>query len=83
MFTFLCRPVGLDPVRTMPYNKNDMSLRKTGGEKGCGGVKDGMTAQAMHKQYSDGVTAFRQHIAVEMARRCLIESIKLAGGVMA
>ena len=27
--------------------------------------------------------AFRQHIAVEMARRCLIESIKLAGGVMA
>ena len=27
--------------------------------------------------------AFRQHIAVEMARRCLVESIKLAGGVMA
>ena len=27
--------------------------------------------------------AFRQHISVEMARRCLIESIKLAGGVMA
>jgi len=27
--------------------------------------------------------AFRQHIAVEMAKRCLIESIKLAGGVMA
>lgn len=26
---------------------------------------------------------FREHIAVEMARRCLIESIKLAGGVMA
>ena len=26
---------------------------------------------------------FRQHIAVEMVRRCLIESIKLAGGVMA
>ena len=25
--------------------------------------------------------AFRQHIAVEMAKRCLIESIKLAGGV--
>ena len=24
--------------------------------------------------------AFRQHIAVEMAKRCLIESIKLAGG---
>ena len=27
--------------------------------------------------------AFREHIAVEMARRCLIESVKLAGGVMA
>jgi len=27
--------------------------------------------------------AFRQHIAVEMAKRCLIESIKLAGGVIA
>ena len=27
--------------------------------------------------------AFRSHIAVEMARRCLIESIKLAGGVLA
>ena len=27
--------------------------------------------------------AFRQHIAVEMAKRCLIESIKLAGGEMA
>ena len=26
---------------------------------------------------------FREHIAVEMARRCLMESIKLAGGVMA
>ena len=26
-------------------------------------MKDAMTAQAMHKQYSDGVTAFRQHIA--------------------
>ena len=26
---------------------------------------------------------FREYIAVEMARRCLIESIKLAGGVMA
>ena len=26
---------------------------------------------------------FREHIAVEMARRCLIESIKRAGGVMA
>jgi len=26
--------------------------------------------------------AFRQHIAVEMAKRCLIESIKLAGGVI-
>ena len=26
---------------------------------------------------------FREHIAVEMARRCLIESIKLAGSVMA
>ncbi len=24
--------------------------------------------------------AFREHIAVEMAKRCLIESIKLAGG---
>ena len=27
--------------------------------------------------------AFRQHIAVEMAKRCLIESIKRAGGVIA
>ena len=27
--------------------------------------------------------AFRQHVAVEMAKRCLIESIKLAGGVIA
>ena len=27
--------------------------------------------------------AFRQHIAVEMAKRCLVESIKLAGGVLA
>ena len=27
--------------------------------------------------------AFREHVAVEMARRCLIESVKLAGGVMA
>ena len=27
--------------------------------------------------------AFRQHIAVEMAKRCLLESIKLAGGVLA
>ena len=26
---------------------------------------------------------FREHIAVEMARRCLMESVKLAGGVMA
>ncbi len=26
---------------------------------------------------------FREHIAVEMARRCLVESVKLAGGVMA
>ncbi|MBQ5441932.1 MAG: xanthine dehydrogenase FAD-binding subunit XdhB, partial [Oscillospiraceae bacterium] len=26
--------------------------------------------------------AFREHIAVEMARRCLIESVKKAGGVM-
>ncbi len=26
--------------------------------------------------------AFRQHIAVEMAKRCLLESIKLAGGVI-
>ena len=26
---------------------------------------------------------FREHIAVEMAKRCLIESCKLAGGVMA
>ena len=46
----------------MPYNKNNVFLHETE-EKGCGGVKDGMTAQAMHKQYSDGVTAFRQHIA--------------------
>ena len=28
-------------------------------------------------------TAFREHIAVEMAKRCLIESCKLAGGVLA
>ena len=27
--------------------------------------------------------AFREHIAGEMARRCLAESIKLAGGVIA
>ena len=27
--------------------------------------------------------AFRQHIAVELAKRCLVESIKLAGGVIA
>ena len=27
--------------------------------------------------------AFREHIAGEMARRCLVESIKLAGGVIA
>ena len=26
--------------------------------------------------------AFREHIAVEMAKRCLIESIKRAGGVI-
>ena len=26
---------------------------------------------------------FREHIAVEMARRCRMESVKLAGGVMA
>ena len=26
---------------------------------------------------------FREHIAVEMAKRCLIESCKLAGGVIA
>ena len=26
--------------------------------------------------------AFRQHVAVESARRCLIESVKLAGGVL-
>ena len=76
----------------MPYNKNDMSLRKTGGEKGCGGVKDGMTAQAMHKQYSDGVTAFRQHIANpamrqmfnagadEFLRRCALGVWQADGG---
>ena len=26
---------------------------------------------------------FREHIAVEMAKRCLVESSKLAGGVIA
>lgn len=31
--------------------------------KGVGPMKGAMTAAAMHKQYSDGVAAFRQHIA--------------------
>ena len=91
MFTFLCRPARLDPARCMPYNKNDVFLHETE-EKGCGGVKDGMTVQAMHKQYSDGVTAFRQHIANpamrqmfnagadEFLRRCALGVWQADGG---
>ena len=42
-----------------------------------------MTAAAMHRQYDEGVSAFRQHIAVEIAKRCLVKSIELAGGELA
>ena len=56
----------------MPYNGKDRTAafpspggagRRRHRQKGLGPLKEAMTAAAMHKQYSDGVTTFRQHIA--------------------
>lgn len=83
----MTRPVTCHIIKSiqLPVNRR---------EKGRGGVKDAMTAQAMHKQYSDGVTAFRQHIANpamrqmfhagadEFLRRCALGVWQADGGTV-